>query len=415
MLGRIVIMGSGETAPTMVKVHRALIEAAGPGARAMLDTPFGFQANADDLTEKVQEYFASSVGTPLEAARWRRSDEPVADRERAIALLARSSFVFTGPGSPTFALRQWRETPIPGALGDVVTRGGTVVMGSAAAVTAGAWAVPVYEIYKVGDEPSWVPGLDLMGTLAGLPAAVIPHYDNHEGGRHDTRYCYLGESRLEVMEALLPDGTGIIGVDEHTAAVFDLDARTLSVQGAGVVTLRVGGLSETIASGSTIPIAEVAAVLTGESTAGLHEVVPDESEPEAVESGTETSLKATALALRASFDAALEERDADGALSACLELEDAISAWSTDTLQGRDRDIARSTLRSMIVDLASAATSGLQDPRAALGPLVDVALDARRRVRAAKDYETSDAIRDGLVAAGIEVRDTPDGVTWDLA
>ena len=415
MLGRIVIMGSGETAPTMVKVHRALIEAAGPGARAMLDTPFGFQANADDLTEKVQEYFAASVGTPLEVARWRRRDEPVADRERAIALLGRSAFVFTGPGSPTFALRQWRETPIPSALVDVVHRGGTVVMGSAAAVTAGAWAVPVYEIYKVGDEPSWEPGLDLMGTLAGLQAAVIPHYDNQEGGRHDTRYCYLGESRLGVMEGLLPTGTGIIGVDEHTAVIIDLESRTASVHGAGVLTLRVGGLSETIPSGSSISFAEISAVLTGQSTEGLQEVAAAAEEAEPVEASPATSLKTIALALRGSFDDALAARDSDGALSACLELEDAITAWSADTLQGSDRDVARSILRAMIVDLAAAATSGLQDPRAAVAPLVEVAIDARRRVRAAKDYATSDAIRDGLVAAGIEVRDTPDGVEWDLA
>ena len=88
MGGRIVIVGSGETAPTMVKVHRSLIEQAGPGAGAMLDTPFGFQANADDLTEKVLEYFSDSVGTRLEVARWRRRDEPVAERERSLALLA---------------------------------------------------------------------------------------------------------------------------------------------------------------------------------------------------------------------------------------------------------------------------------------------------------------------------------------
>ena len=65
----------------MVKVHRSLIEQAGAGASAMLDTPFGFQANADDLTEKVLEYFADSVGVRLEVARWRRRDDPVAERE----------------------------------------------------------------------------------------------------------------------------------------------------------------------------------------------------------------------------------------------------------------------------------------------------------------------------------------------
>ncbi len=415
MPGRVVIMGSGETAPTMVKVHRQLLDESGDGARVMLDTPFGFQANADDLTVKVQEYFSASVGTPIEVARWRRRDEPVAVRERALALLGRASFVFAGPGSPTFALRQWQDTPIPGALVDVVKRGGTVVMGSAAAVTAGRWAVPVYEIYKVGDEPSWVPALDLMGALADLPAAVIPHYDNREGGRHDTRFCYLGESRLEAMEALLPAGVGVIGVDEHTAAVFDLGDRTVTVFGAGGMTLRVNGLSEVVPAGSSIPISEVAAVLSGELTDGLRAVEEPADPGEELPTPTsDTSLQAAATQLRAVFDEALARRDADAALGACLDLEEAISDWSADTLQGRDRDVARAALRSMIVDLAGAATSGLQDPRAVLGPLVDVALDARRRVREAKDYATSDAIRDGLAAAGVEVRDTPAGVEWDL-
>jgi len=68
----------------------------------------------------------------------------------------------------------------------------------------------------------------------------------------------------------------------------------------------------------------------------------------------------------------------------------------------------------MMVELAGSAVLGLRDPRGILAPVVEVAIDARRRVREAKDYATSDAIRDGLAAAGIEVRDTPDGVTWDL-
>ena len=35
-------------------------------------------------------------------------------------------------------------------------------------------------------------------------------------------------------------------------------------------------------------------------------------------------------------------------------------------------------------------------------------------VRAAKRYDLSDTIRDGLAAAGVEVRDTPNGQVWDL-
>jgi cyanophycinase-like exopeptidase len=414
--GRIVIMGSGETAPTMVKVHRSLIEHSGPGARVMLDTPFGFQANADDLTEKVQEYFADSVGTGLEVARWRRRDEPVASRERALSLLHRASFVFAGPGSPTYALGQWRETPVPPALTDVVRRTGTIVMGSAAAVTVGAWSVPVYEIYKVGEEPRWVPGLDLLGQLLGVEAAVIPHFDNREGGRHDTRYCYLGEQRLETMESLLPAGVGVMGVDEHTAVVIDVDDGSIAVHGAGGLTLRVAGVSQVVPAGETLAVADVAAVLSGSSSQAIpvHMAPAQEAELDVVDEAA-TSLRATATQLKATFDARLEDGDADGALAAALDLEEAINAWSADTLQSDDVDHARRLLRAMIVDLANTAVEGLRDPRALVGPVVEVVLDARRRVREAKDYSTSDAIRDGLTAAGIEVRDTPDGPTWDFS
>jgi hypothetical protein len=51
----------------------------------------------------------------------------------------------------------------------------------------------------VGAPPYWLDGLDLLRQL-GLKVAVIPHYDNTEGGTHDTRFCYLGERRLRLME-----------------------------------------------------------------------------------------------------------------------------------------------------------------------------------------------------------------------
>ena len=415
MGGRIVIVGSGETAPTMVKVHRALLDEAGDGARAMLDTPFGFQANADDLTEKVREYFAQSVGTPIEVARWRRRDEAVADRERTLALLGRASWAFAGPGSPSYALRQWQDTPVPGALVDVVGRGGTVVLGSAAAVTVGSYSIPVYEIYKVGDDPSWLAGMDLLGQLTGISAAVVPHYDNREGGRHDTRFCYLGEERLEAMETTLPVDVGVLGVDEHTAVVIDIASGTATVHGSGGLTLRYRGASEVVPAGESIGLADVAAVLTGAQhghVAVSHAPV-ENGVPEAAAVGA-TSLRATATQLRERFVACLADGDADGALAACLDLEEAIQAWTADTLQSDDVDVARQALRSMMVDLAGAAVAGLRDARSVLGPVVEVAVDARQRARDARDYEASDAIRDGLAAAGIEVRDTPEGMVWSL-
>ena len=94
-------------------------------------------------------------------------------------------------------------------------------MSSAAACTVGQRTIPVYEIYKVGAEPYWDDGLDLLAAT-GIQAVVIPHFDNAEGGNHDTRFCYLGERRLRVLEAELPDDVFVLGIDEHTAAVLRL-------------------------------------------------------------------------------------------------------------------------------------------------------------------------------------------------
>ena len=132
----LVVMGSGETAPTMVKLHRQIFEATrADGPAVLLDTTFGFQLNADDLVTKTIGYFADSVRAEVEVAQWRRADAPVAEQERALAQLNRASWAFAGPGSPTYALRQWSGTAVPDALLDVVLRGGTLVVGSAAACT----------------------------------------------------------------------------------------------------------------------------------------------------------------------------------------------------------------------------------------------------------------------------------------
>ena len=51
----------------------------------------------------------------------------------------------------------------------------------------------------------------------------------------------------------------------------------------------------------------------------------------------------------------------------------------------------------------------------ALGALVDAELEVRAQARAARDFATSDTVRDRLTAAGIAVDDTPAGARWSLA
>ena len=202
------IMGSGETAPTMAKVHRALFERFGPGPvpAAILDTPYGFQENADDLSLRTVRFFAESVGRDVNVASYRSRDVDALTAATALARVREARYLMAGPGSPSYALRQWADGPIPAALADLLRDGGILTMASAAALTLGAVTIPVYEIYKVGASPSWLPGLDLLAAATGLRAAVVPHYDNAEGGNHDTRFCYMGERRLRDLEGQLPPG-----------------------------------------------------------------------------------------------------------------------------------------------------------------------------------------------------------------
>ncbi len=414
----LVVMGSGETAPAMVKVHRAVFASLGHqhGPAVLVDTPFGFQANADDLTARTRAYFDQSVGQSVDVARWRRRDAPLVDQEAALSLLSTASWVFAGPGSPSYALRQWEGTPVPGAFTDVLQRGGVFVAGSAAAVTIGSHAIPVYEIYKVGADPEWLPGLDLLGRLAGIRAAVVPHYDNAEGGTYDTRYCYLGEARLALLETALPADAGVLGVDEHTALLIDLVRRTATVAGSGLVTVRSRAGSTTFAADAVLGFDDLSALLRGESAAAATggPTLAVDPAPGSARPAEQPSLGAEARRCAAAFDAALAAADVDGCVEAVLTLETALQDWSADTLQSSDADSARRALRSMVVRLGELAKVGARDPREVVGPYVEVLLDLRRRAREARDFASSDLVRDRLGAAGVEVRDTATGMEWSL-
>jgi hypothetical protein len=415
-MGRVVVMGSGETAPTMVRVHREILADCPPGPAVLLDTPFSFQMNRDELVSRTRMYFAQSVGREIAVAEWPRDDTDEATKERALALLDQAAWAFAGPGSPTYALRQWRGTAVPGALTAVVRRGGTVVMGSAAALTLGSHTVPVYEIYKVGTEPAWVEGLDLLGELTGLTAAVIPHYDNAEGGTHDTRFCYLGESRLAVLENHLPAEVGVLGVDEHTAVVIDVEAGTARVLGNGLMTVRRRGAARTFAAGERLSLADLEGMLRGDEAVSAmpRSTAAVAAAAEYADDATATSVRGEADSARRGFDEALARRDVDGCVAAVLRLEAAIAGWRADTLQSDDLDEARRVLRALVVRLGELAVDGARDPREQVAPYVDLLLDLRRSARSHRDFATSDLVRDRLVGLGIAVHDTPDGTSWDL-
>lgn len=404
------VMGSGETSPTMVSTHRMLAAKLAKTSRAvLLDTPYGFQENAPELATKASEYFQTSINLVLEVAGL--TEIIGADAlavERGLQKVADADYVFAGPGSPTYALRQWSGTSLAGLLNKKLHDGGIVTFASAAALTLGKFTLPVYEIYKVGEDPRWLDGLNILGEI-GINVALIPHYNNAEGGHHDTRFCYMGERRLAILERELPDDVYVLGVDEHTGLVIDLDTETVNVVGKGVVTIRVHGESTQIASGETFSVDRLrdpAQAIARDTTKMATRVV------ELAPAIFDNNLREATDRLNQVFLNALTNSDADGAARAALELDDAIAGWSGDTLQSDATDHARAVLRSMITRLAAAATGGLRDPREVLGPFVQVLLDLRAQVRSDKRFDLSDIIRDRLAAINVEVRDTPDGAQW---
>ena len=378
----LMILGSGETSPAMVTPHQQLFARLGASAQAVaLDSPYGFQENADELTQRTVQYFRDSAGHHVEAVTFRSAPavDPV-EHATEMARLRAADWIFAGPGSPSYALRTWAGSAVPDALHARLREGGAVVFASAAALTLGFLTVPVYEIYKVGATPEWLNGLDVFGRATGLSAAIVPHWNNAEGGTHDTRFCYLGEHRLRILEDLLPDSTFVLGIDEHTGLVIDLDTGVADVVGRGSVTVRAHGAEWSTVAGSTTSLAEIAE----------HAHVEPRATPRADPPGS---------AINQPLDLALEQRDVRTALALVAELQ---RTASTD----EQRAVASSYLARCIAVLG--------DP-VDLAPYVELLLAQRARARDDKRWGDSDAIRNGLAAMGVDVKDTPDGVTWALS
>lgn len=358
--GVLALLGSGEIAPSMTKVHRQLLRRLDDVRAVSLDTPYGFQANVPQMTEKIAEYFATSLNVAIKSLRY-EAFERSSEVERAVFRqeLQAANYVFSGPGSPSYAVAQWAQIDLQNDLRTTLVNGGVLCFASAAALTLGALTVPVYEIYKVGTKPTWIQGLDVLAA-AGINGAIIPHYDNAEGGNYDTRYCYLGESRLLELERQLPDGIGILGVDEHTAAVIDLEAHTLSVLGKGGVYWRLLGSTRTFPNGSTIDLEEIKSFQPAPQAPTARDRAPND-------------IASLAEAARRGGDEAVDA-------------------------------IAR------LVRMAAAGGDGYIDP----SNLVTNLLDLRVKARANRDFALADDLRDALVGAGIDVMDGPDGTTWNV-
>ena len=77
-----------------------------------------------------------------------------------------------------------------------------------------------------------------------------------------------------MLEPMLPDDAWVLGIDEHTAVVMDLDARTVSVSGRGGLAVRRRGASRTFAAGEQLTLDTLQALARGETSAPRRSAAP---------------------------------------------------------------------------------------------------------------------------------------------
>jgi hypothetical protein len=254
--GKIALFGSGETAPAGRRVHEALFqELEQPIHMAILETPAGFQPNSAWVAGRLAEFVEQGLQNfhpqvTVVPARRRDGPHSTKDRELAAPLLT-ADYIFAGPGSPTYAVHHLKDTWAWQVIAARQRRGAILALASAAAIAASAHALPVYEIYKVGADPHWLPGLDLLRPY-GLELAIVTHWNNQDGGESlDTCCAFVGMERMAHLEAMLPPTATLLGIDEHTAVVLDFAQGTAQVMGQGGATIRRAGKERLFASGQT--------------------------------------------------------------------------------------------------------------------------------------------------------------------
>ncbi len=405
-------MGSGELTATMVEIHKSLLARLGPSPKAVfIDTPAGFQLNVDELSRKALLYFREKVKQAMTVASFKshKSCTPY-EAEQAFHHLRQADYILIGPGSPTYAVRQWQQTPIPHIIMNRIENGACLVAASAAALTVGKFTMPVYEIYKVGTDLHWVAGLDILGYF-GFNLVVIPHWNNAEGGTHDTRFCYMGEPRFTMLEQLLPEEVGIVGLDEHTACIMDLETNEATIKGLGRVTFRHRGNELTFAKDDRFSLD----VLRGMNIGPVpHKPVSDTRSDTSFVHSSADLFWDRIHNLEDSFHAGLERHDVKQSAAALLELDRLIWEAHLDHESTEFISQARDILRELIVFLTSKLEAAPQDRGTCLAPLVDELLALRQTLRNNGQWKEADAIRECLRKADICIEDGKNGSRWTL-
>jgi len=240
--GPIALLGSGETSLAGGRIFETIAQTLPQPLRiAVLETTAGFELNSPQVAGRVVDFLKTRLqnfNPQIDVIPARKRGTPFSpDDPQLLQQLLQANLIFMGPGSPTYAVRQLRDSLAWDLVRARHRLGAALVFASAAVIAVGACALPVYEIYKVGEEVSVVPGLDFF-TDFNVPLSFIPHWNNTDGGADvDTSRCFVGIERFNQWCAMLPPGQTTVGLDEHTGVIIDFAAGKCSVSGVSSVTL----------------------------------------------------------------------------------------------------------------------------------------------------------------------------------
>jgi hypothetical protein len=257
--GPLVFFGSMEMTLTGRKVHDALWSALDRPIRvAILETPAGFELNSADVASRYAQFMRDRLqpyAPQVAVIPARKKGTPFSPDDPDIcAPMLKANYFYLGAGSPTYTVRQLRDSLAWRYLMLRHRMGAPICFESAASLAVSRFTMPIYEIYKVGEDVHWKEGLDLFGQY-GAAITIVPHWNNNDGGEAlDTSRCYVGRERFEAMLELLPPGQTVVGVDDHTALIVELGMKRCRVMGLGTVTILRDGAAAVYPAGEAFPL-----------------------------------------------------------------------------------------------------------------------------------------------------------------
>lgn len=255
--GQIILFGSGETADSGKRILRLFLRQFPQKQKVViLETPAGFQPNSRQVAQDIADTFKKSLSEFVEniaiiAAR--HKDDPIYNPNNLEILkpLSDADFIFIGPGSPTYAVKHLKDSKAWEIIVSRWKNGSTLCFSSAGALAVSKYTLPVYEIFKAGVDLHWIEGLNILKEF-DKSISFITHWNNKEGGtKLDTRFCYMGEERLTKLLKMIPKETTTIGIDEHTAIIFDFTQKIIYIDGSGNAILKRGAKSILFSRGNS--------------------------------------------------------------------------------------------------------------------------------------------------------------------